>query len=146
VALLPTAQSMNGLGQLALAAGQIENARAYLSAAAGSNSPEGAQARLSLARLDLPTQPQRYVPVRYGLDGNGNLVAELRNDAPFPVTGVVLELRVRNAAGQIASRRLPIDGVFSAGAAQTLRTGVRLPQGTSANDMDLRVVAAREAR
>ncbi|HSG88499.1 MAG TPA: M48 family metalloprotease [Pseudomonadales bacterium] len=146
VALLPTAQSMNALGQLALAAGRTTDARAYLSAAADSDSGAGSQARTSLARLDLSAQPQRYVPVRYGLDGNGEVIAELRNDAPFAVTGLVLELRVREANGQVASRRLPVDGTFSAGAVKTLRTGIRLPAATAANALDLRVVAAREAR
>lgn len=145
VDLLPTAQGMNALGQLALQDGRTDAARQYLQAAAGGSGSAAEQARASLARLDLPTQPGAYLPLRFGLDGDGNLVAQLANQAPFPVRDIVLELRVRSADGRIASRTIEVPGGIGAGASRTVRTGVQLAPDTASGDLDLRVVQARPA-
>lgn len=146
MSLLPTAQSSNALGQIALAAGRTDAARQYLAAAASSDSSAGQQARLSLARLDIGHSPQQFVPARWGIDSDGTLVAELRNQAPFAVDALLLELSVRDPQGRVGNRQLPVDGRLEPGTARTLRTGLRLPEGITGNDVSLRVVRAREAR
>jgi predicted Zn-dependent protease len=143
--LLPTAQSMNALGGIALDAGRVDSARDYFSAAAGSETEAGRRARTALARLDLPREPQRYLSVRWGLDDQGTLMAEVRNQAPLDVKELVLEIALRNPAGEVERRRVRLDGSLAAGAGTRVSTGVRLPADTPREAIAVRVIQARVA-
>jgi hypothetical protein len=136
---------MNALGGIALDAGRVDSARDYFSAAAGSETEAGRRARTALARLDLPREPQRYLSVRWGLDDQGTLMAEVRNQAPLDVKELVLEIALRNPAGEVERRRVRLDGSLAAGAGTRVSTGVRLPADTPREAIAVRVIQARVA-
>lgn len=143
--LLPTAQSMNALGMIALDQDRIDSARDYFSAAAGSETEAGRRARTALARLDLPREPQRYLAVRWGLDDQGALLAEVRNQAPLDVQELVLEIAVRNPEGGVDRRRVPLDGILEAGSGTRVKTGLSLSADTPREAVSVRVIRARIA-
>lgn len=143
--LLPTAESSNALGRLALAEGQTGTAREWFAQAAASGSSAGEAARSSLARLDLGARPGAVIESRWRVDGNGELVAELLNGAPVAATGIVLEIRIRATDGSISRRELPLRGHLAAGERVALRTGMTVPPTATAEDVALAVTAARPA-
>ena len=143
--LLPTAASMNALGMIALDEGRADRARDYFSSAAGSETDAGRRARTALARLDLPREPQRYLPVRWGVDKRGSLIAEIRNQAPLDVKGLVLEIAVRNPDGEVERHRVSLDGTLAAGSGTRVTTRVRLAADTAREAVAARVVRARVA-
>ncbi|MEE4299410.1 MAG: M48 family metalloprotease [Pseudomonadales bacterium] len=143
--LLPTAENANALGRLALARGGSGEAREWFAQAAASNSRAGSAARSSLARIDLGERPGAVIRSGWRVDGNGELVAELRNGAPFAATGIVLELRVRGADGRVARRELPLQGRLGPGEGIALRTGVRVPLTATSEDVAVVVTTARPA-
>jgi predicted Zn-dependent protease len=142
--LLPTAESANALGQIALREGRTDAAREHLSRAAQAQSPSGQQARASLARLDLPEAPERWIEARWGVS-DGVILAELSNGAPIDVADLVLRVRVRDAQGNVGGRDLPLDGTLAAGGTTRVRTGVALPEGAGRDDVAVSVVRARAA-
>jgi len=85
--LLPTATALNGLGNIALAEGDRQQAIKYYKAAAGSKSEPGRQAARSLLRLDLPQNPNNYLQVRTGVTKGGMSRLRLATQPPFPCAG-----------------------------------------------------------
>ncbi len=143
--LLPTADAANALGQMALAGGRTQEAREYLGAASQAQGPAAVAAQASLARLDMPQHPERFVSVRWGSDDQGRVILEIGNRSPLAVNDVVVEVRLRQADGSTALRRVPIAGTLAAGASTQLRTQISLPAGTPAEAVAAAVVAARPA-
>jgi beta-barrel assembly-enhancing protease len=124
VALLPTAPAMNSLGQLALNRGDQARAMEYFSTAAGSDSPAGRQAHASLVRLDLSTNPDKYLKVDFALDRQGQLIVRLANQTPVAVGDITLEVGYDDPAGKRQQTRLRIAGPIAAGATHQAATGL----------------------
>ncbi|MCC5871813.1 MAG: M48 family metalloprotease [Gammaproteobacteria bacterium] len=141
--LLPTAIAMNSLGQLELAAGRQREAREYLNLAAGAGGPAAEQARMTLARLDLPNQPERFFSTRSGVDERGRLIIEVSNRSPLTTGGVVVEVRLQQEDGRVASRRVNVPGRLPANESVRFQSGLNLPVDTPAERVSTRVVAAR---
>lgn len=100
--LLPTATAANGLGDIALASGDQEQALQYFKAAAASDSTAGRRAAKSLVLLDLPRRPEAYLKARLGLDQQGYVIAEVSNPAPVTVRDVWFQIRYPDGLGQRA--------------------------------------------
>lgn len=143
IALLPTAEAMNALGQMALAAGQIRQARTYLNQAASAAGPAAEEARRSLARLDLPAHPERFLAARTLLDERGRLWLEVSNRSPLNVDGINIELRLPRSDGQWVSRRLRLPRPLAAGDSLRFDTGLQLPADSNLPAGSARVIAAR---
>lgn len=141
--LLPTAVALNALGELDLAAGRTEAARRHLGMAATAGGPAGEEARRTLARLDLPQQPDRFLTSRWAVDERGSVILEVTNRAPIAVSGIVVEVQRRDESGRVTSRRVSIPGPLAAGAATRYRSGLVLPAETPPEAVRSRVVAAR---
>ncbi|MFQ5329253.1 MAG: M48 family metalloprotease [Thermodesulfobacteriota bacterium] len=100
-ALFPTAHAYNGLGLIAVAGGQRQRAIAYFGMAASSNSEVSRRARVSLARLELPERPERYLSLQLQRDRRGYVVVLLDNKSPVTVRDVVVAVRRLNDQGRI---------------------------------------------
>lgn len=124
VAIMPTAPAYYNLGELAEARGDLDTAREYYGALASEQGAYGDAARKRLARLDLPQNPSAYVPYNCVADGRGNLVVQVRNDAPERIRNVRLE--VSYTGGDGLTRRLDetIPGPLEPGEIGAVNTGL----------------------
>lgn len=127
VELLPTAAAMSELGTLALQAGERQEAKSYFEQAAQAPGEAGERAMASYVRLDMTDNPGRYLTTASGLDRNGELLIQVRNESPVSAQGVTVALEAV-LGGQRATRRLDV-GTLDSGATQTLRTALTLPEG-----------------
>ncbi|MDQ6976268.1 MAG: M48 family metalloprotease [Mariprofundaceae bacterium] len=118
VALLKTAPAMQKLGQYALHDGNMNLARSYLSAAASSNTPVGKSAYSELLRFDLPANPSQYLKTRFGLNEQGQMLVAIKNNTPFPVSALVIEVR-----SATRYRSIKLRGEIQANAQSTFNIG-----------------------
>jgi predicted Zn-dependent protease len=101
VALLPTADAYYALGALAEQRGERSAALENYARAAGSSSPAGQAAEDATVRLDLPSNPGKYVQARGGLDDKGQLIVEVGNATRVPMADIVVVVRYADAGGAI---------------------------------------------
>lgn len=121
--LLPTANAQQALGVIAQRQGRRDDAIAWLSKAADSDSTVGREANRELARLVLEQDPVRYLKPRLGLDEQGMLLVRLDNTAPLAVRDV--RIVVGQASGGVirGGESLLLQRTLRAGQSLTLRTG-----------------------
>ena len=124
VRLLPTATAYNALGGLAERGGNVDGAIQYYRSAAGSQSEVGKAASTSLARLDLPRNPNQYLRLRTGLDEEGYLLIEVGNPTSVAVGNIGLLIRYADAAGQVRDIRQRVRFTLAAGQSGTAATGL----------------------
>ncbi len=124
IAILPTAQATNALGQIRLAQGDRDAAVKLFQSAAGSNSPAGAQAQDSLLRIDLPQNPQRYLKIRLGTDSRGMLIAEVANPSSADIGVEQLVIEYLQDDRQVRQYKVPLSLRVPAGSAARTRTGL----------------------
>ncbi|ROR34421.1 M48 family metalloprotease [Inmirania thermothiophila] len=142
--LLRTAAALRALGELALAQGRREEAVRLLAEAAGADDPEGRAAYATLARIDLPHRPGRYLPVRIGRGRSGRVLVELRNPTPVAVADVVVRIRAPAADGvRILAQRLP--GTLPPGGRRLVDPGLGPLPDAALAALRAEVVAARVA-
>ncbi len=106
--LLPTAPALNALGKLSLDRGEKEKAIRYFSAASGSTSESGKEAARSLARLELPDHPDKYLQTRLGLDSSGYVMAGVANPTELAVADI--ELVVLFVDAERRNRQVSLSG------------------------------------
>jgi len=124
VALLPTADAYNSLGNLAQKAGRLNDAKAYYAKAAGSQSELGRQAYAALVDLDLQDNPAKYVNIRVGQDGQGRIIAQVSNPTPKNISGIVLIMQFQNEAGKVQQLQRNLRGTVAAGSQQQFDLGL----------------------
>ncbi|WP_298038279.1 M48 family metalloprotease [uncultured Desulfuromonas sp.] len=127
VALLPTAPGLNALGDLALQGGDVEGARVFFAQAAGSPSEAGRRAALSLARLDLPHHPERFLTVRTALDRDGYLVMDVVNGSPLAVDRVAVKVSYGDSGEGWRQVTMVLPGGIVPGGQALLKTRIRPP-------------------
>jgi predicted Zn-dependent protease len=140
VQLLPTADAYYALGALAQQRGDRQAALEHYERAAGSSSPAGKAAQDATVRLDLPTNPGKYIQARGGLDSSGQLVVEVTNPTGVAVTDVLVAVRYVDSQGAIRELARRIDRLRT-GEATRFATG--LGPFTSAQQFQVGVTGAR---
>jgi len=115
--LMPTATAHYALGNMALNTRDEKNAIKHYRAAAGSSSPLGKKAAVSLALLELPQDPGKYISVSSGLDNKGRVMVQISNRSPVAVNRVVLEIRHRSGK----TDKIPVNDTIPAGKSTTIR-------------------------
>lgn len=123
VRLLPTAEAFYGLGAIAEQRGNREAALEYYAQAAGSEGPAGKAANDAAVRLDLPSNPGKYLQVRTGTDNNGQLVIEIGNPTNVVVTDILVNVRYVDG-GAVRELNRQVSGRLEPGTAQRLATGL----------------------
>ena len=121
---LPTAPAMKALGDISQARGNYQEAKAFYRNAAGSKTPVGKEALASLIRLDLQDNPQNYLPVRFGLDREKYLVAQVDNSTNEPVTDVIVSIEFIDASGRRQQAQYKVSGHIGPGKKAMVSTGI----------------------
>jgi predicted Zn-dependent protease len=140
VGLLPTADAYYVLGTLAEQRGERQVALEHYERAAASSSQAGQAAQDATVRLDLPTNPGKYIATRGGLDNAGQLVVEVSNPTRVAVADVVIVVRYSDAQGAIRELNRTV-GQLPAGQSVRLATG--LGPFTSTDQFQVGVTGAR---
>ena len=123
IALLPTAGAYYGLGRIAETRGNILQALEHYARAAESSGAAGVAARAATVRLDLPTNPGRYLSLATRTDSNGQLYIEIGNLTEFAISDIVVSIAYIDG-GQAQQLRRPVDGTLPAREARRLATGL----------------------
>ncbi len=121
---LPTAPAMKALGDIALARGNQQEAKAFYRNAANSKSAEGKEALASLVRLDLPDNPQNYLHVRLGFNSEKYLVAQVENPTAETVTDVAVAIVFNDASGRRQQVQVMAPGKIGPGGSILVSTGI----------------------
>lgn len=141
--LLPTADAQYLLGQLAVAEGDQTAALNHFRQAAGSRSEVGKAATRAMSRLDLSSNPARYLPTRVGYDGSGRLLVQVENRSGGTVDDLVVLVGRVDTDGRIyRGQEIRLDRVLRAGEKVQFRTPV---SGINSRDQ-LQRYAARVVR
>ena len=143
IRLLPTGPAYYSLGNIALRARQNDSARQYFAAAAGAEGPVGEAATLSLMRLDLSTNPEKYLGKQAALDPAGKLIVAIGNATKVPVTGLVVAVQYQDAGGQTREFRRELSGTLAGGQQVQVATGLGPFQNS--NQFRIAIVGARVA-
>ncbi len=106
--LLPTADALYGLGQIAEERGDVNKAMQYYANVVGDNpsqspalqTPAGKASYDRMVRLDLPRNPGKYIAVRRNLDQQGRVYLELANRASVPVGNVQVAFAYVDGSGR----------------------------------------------
>ena len=105
IKLLPTAPAYLGLGDLAVKAGDEQQAVDYYRHASASKSDIGKLAAIKLARLDLPKHPEKYLTTSIALNQQDNIVITVNNQSAVDVANVNLEVRLITPSGQMITKK-----------------------------------------
>jgi len=140
IALLPTAPAYHGLGRIAEADGNVDQALRYYQAAGQSDTASGRAARTRYISLDLPRRPGEYVRSRVGTV-DGRPILEVANAAGVDLADVTVAVQLlwadgrpenltrriaRLAAGERVTIALPARGALSQ--AQSAATAASIPR------------------
>jgi len=143
VKLLPTGAAYLALGNIATRARDMESAKQYFAAAAGSGGEIGQAAGLALMRIELPQNPGKYVRTQAGLDPQGRLVIAIGNPTRAPLAGIAVSVQYVDAKGAVREFRRALDGTLAAGQQAQIPTGLGPFQGP--DQFRVAVTAARIA-
>jgi predicted Zn-dependent protease len=138
VRLLPTGAAYYALGNIAARARDVEAAKQYYAAAAGSEGEIGQAAGLALLRLDLPQNPGKYIRTQAALDSKGMLVVSVGNPTRVPVNGLAIAGQYVDAQGRMRDFRRAVNGTLAAGQQVQIATGL----GPFQNAQQFRVALA----
>lgn len=143
VAMLPTAEGYLGLGRVAEARGQRQQAVSYLTKAANSTSTAGKQASRRLARLDLEQNPNGYLDAALGLTKDGYLVVRVANKSLLAVDDLVVAIGRRTAGGVRSEQTLRLRRAIAPKQAVQVRTQIGPLNAATARRLGAVVIQAR---
>jgi len=124
IRLLPTGPAYNALGNIALRARQNDQAKQYFAAASSAQGEVGAAAALSLLRLDLPDNPEKYLRKQAALDQNGMLMIAVGNPTAATVTGLSIAVQYIDADGRTREMKRNLSGTLTAGQQTQIASGL----------------------
>lgn len=140
--LLPTAPAHFTLGKIKEQRGPLEEAIKHYKVVAKGGGEYGKAAYAALVRLELPKEPASYIASACGDDGSGEVVIQVRNETPVPVTGLQVQYRYVDAGGTERQGTQAIRGQVAPGKIASARTGQAPYAGTRCESA---VVSARIA-
>jgi predicted Zn-dependent protease len=106
--LLPTAPAAYYLGTIARDRGDTRKALQLFEAAAGSQSDIGKEAAAEFVRLDLPSNPAKYVAAGGQLDSQGRVLVVVENRSPVALNNVQVTPVLVDAAGRVVRQGAPV--------------------------------------
>lgn len=143
-ALLPTAESNDALGRIALSHNRRAEALKYFRVAAQAKSETGRAAYTQLARLTMMERPSDFLRTAAGIDHDGRLVVVLHNTGPIDVSHIVIGIAQRRG-GDVKTSQFSYKLRLPAGSKVQLPTDVRPDlQGRKLNQViGLSILTAR---
>ena len=122
---MPTAPAHFTLGEIKEQRGQIDEAIEHYKIVAKSGSGDVAKAAYeALLRLELPTQPASYISSACGSETGGQIVVQVRNDTPLPVTGVQVRFQYVDSSGTQRQKVQNFSGELAPGKIVSAGTGL----------------------
>ncbi|MEM7282463.1 MAG: hypothetical protein AAF438_12635, partial [Pseudomonadota bacterium] len=142
LSLLPTPTAHNELGEMSLAAGNRQQALKHFQVAAQSNSEVGKRANVSATRLELPSNPSKYIKTRISQDEEGRIVILVGNQSNVSVKNVRVAAAFVDAYGKQTSQTqtFRVRGQIEPQKATVVRTGYENAQGLRAQVQRAEVV------
>ncbi len=123
--LLPTSEANLLLGNLERRSGDPDAAIQYYQAASVSNSATGKEALKELVRLELPTNPGKFIQTETLLGRDGSLNIVLLNNAPLSVNRIILKIEYIDNDDQLQQFSRHLSNLLKAGSQTTIYTPVR---------------------
>ncbi|NNF16125.1 MAG: M48 family metalloprotease [Gammaproteobacteria bacterium] len=143
IRLLPTATAYHRLGMIALNTGRSQEAVKYLEQAASSDSDVGRDAQARLARLQIESEPERFIGGQIGVNNSGYVIIQVVNKAPIAITNVELAIVAYDEAGNVAENRpVGIRETLGPNQAMNINSGIG-PVTDAAQLQRIRVVVRR---
>ncbi|UZE94843.1 M48 family metalloprotease [Alkalimarinus alittae] len=102
--LLPTSVAELGLGNIAQLQGDQRNAILHYGKASQAEGRNGQNARIKLAKLELPNQPDKYIKIKHMLGKNRELQAYAENHSEITVIEIEVESTVTDATGKLVNK------------------------------------------
>ena len=99
--LLPTSVAALQLGNIAQSQGDQRNAIRYYGNATEAQGANGLQARILLAKLELPDQPNKYIKIKHKLGKNNELHVYAENRSEISVIKIEIESTLIDTKGAI---------------------------------------------
>ena len=122
--------------------GQTDAAKEHFAIVAKSGGEYGKAASGEIARMELPSQPAKYVLRSCDPGSNGNLIVSVRNDSAIAVTGVEVQLDYSDNYGNSRREIVKVGDRIEAGELAQADSGIRVYEGTTCAS---KVIAARVA-
>ena len=144
VKLLPTGNAFTALGEIAESRGDLNKAKQYYAQAGDSGGAAGQAAQDALVRLDLPSNPGKYLRLADGLDNNGQVIVELGNPTRQPIGDIQLVIDYLDSRGRTQQMVRPLRGTLPAGKVERIAMGLGPFQTRDA--YRVRIVSARVAQ
>ena len=142
--LLPTAVAYNSLGELEMSAGSPQRARLYFQEAAGSDSPAGKEAQLSLLRLDFPQNAGNYIQIQVGLSEKGYVKTRVVNKASLGIRNIELHIEYPDSSGRRRQTTKWLSVVVPAGKSYTTNLNIGPYANASVlNSIRVRIMGAQ---
>lgn len=124
--LLPTATAHAAMGKIAEQSGNNDLAIKHYEAASGSQTRDGQVAALSLAKLDMPRNPGKYILTQAQADSSGKVYLLIKNNSPITVSGVQIISAIVDPQTRRALKTAPVTVRQSIAAGQTIRVATTL--------------------
>ncbi|MDJ0812913.1 MAG: M48 family metalloprotease [Woeseiaceae bacterium] len=121
---LPTAPAHLVLGDIKAERGATSEAIDHYKVVAKGGGDVGKAAYERLVYLELEQQPAAYVASACGVDDNGQVALQVRNDTPVEVIDVQVRFAYVDAAGAQQQRTQTFSGALEPGKIVTTRTGL----------------------
>ena len=143
IAMLPTGPAHYTLGEIEEGRGNVDAALDHYLVVAKSGDNELARAATQrVQRLQLPGNPDQFIPRRCDADSNGYLVVSVQNQTSWAIEGVEIVVEYSDNYGRAQQVRKSVAGQIAPGQVASVNTGLGPYSGGSC---PVKVVAARYA-
>jgi len=122
--LFPTAVATYALGNIAAEQGNTAKAIEHYTVVANGRGETAVAASDKIVRLDLESNPGKYIRVACYPDSNSNLIVAIANATAVAVRDVRFVIQYRDNGGVIRNREESIRGPIAAGQRSERNTGV----------------------
>ena len=140
---LKLASQLSGMDEIREQQGRVDEAiKHYKVVAKGAGGDVAKAAYEALLRLDLSNQPESYVSSACGVESSGQLIVQVRNDTPVPVSDVQVQYQYVDSAGTQRRQTQSFSGELSPGKVVNARTGLTADPSTRCEAV---VIQARPA-
>ena len=129
--LLPTAPAHYNIGLIKKERGQIDAAKEHFAIVAGSGGAYGKAASGEIARMELPSQPGKYVLRGCDAGSNGNLIISVRNEAAIAISGVRVRVDYSDNYGNTRREIVAFPDRIGAGQLAQADSGIRVYENTT---------------
>lgn len=140
--LLETAPAHYNIGLIEKERGQISSAKEHFQIVANSGGEYGKAASGELARMELSSQPAKYVSKSCDAGSNGNLIISVRNESAIAISGVEVQVDYSDNYGNTRREIIAVGDRIDAGQIARADSGIRVYEGTRCV---AEVIAARVA-